>query len=354
MIKGTISNKILFLGPPYQNPKGGIAIVINAYSKLCESFNFIATTNLGGFMSNLICFIKALIIYHFYLLFRNIHIVHIQGASYISFWRAAVFICIAKFFKKKIIYHIHGGGFKCFSSQHKKSVQFIFSKCDVIVVLSTKWKVYFEQEFQCKDVKIIPNIIEYPREDHSNRENYPIQFLFLGKICGQKGVFDLIDIIDENKDTFKGRMILIIGGNGETDRLIKIIKDKKLDEIIQFAGWVNGEKKIEVLNKSHVFILPSYIEALPISILEAMSYNLPIISTRVGDIPDIVINNENGFLINPKDKDALKNAISEMLSVTPEKRIKMGRRSFNLVQPYLSIHVEKDLEELYLSLLKKN
>ena len=149
-------------------------------------------------------------------------------------------------------------------------------------------------------------------------------------------------------------MILIIGGNGETDRLIKIIKDKKLDEIIRFAGWVNGEKKIEVLNKSHVFILPSYIEALPISILEAMSYNLPIISTRVGDIPDIVINNENGFLINPKDKDALKNAISEMLSVTPEKRIKMGRRSFNLVQPYLSIHVEKDLEELYLSLLKKN
>jgi len=350
MIEKTISNKVLFLGPPYKNPKGGIAIVINAYSKLCESFNFIATTNLGGFMSNFFYFIKALIIYHYYLIFRNIHIVHIQGSSFMSFWRAAVFICIAKLFKKKIIYHIHGGCFKDFSSQHKKSVQSIFSKCDVIGVLSTKWKVFFEQEFQCKDVRIIPNIIEYPREDHSNRENYPIQFLFLGKISERKGIFDLVNIIDENKNTFEGKMKLIIGGNGETDRLEITIKEKKLDEIIQFAGWVSGEKKTSLLNNSHVFILPSYIEAYPISILEAMSYHLPVIATNVGDIPEIIHDGKEGYLVEPGNKTQILNAIMNAFN-SPTSLMEMGNKGFERCKVHLSNNVEKELTQLYNSLL---
>ena len=352
MIESEISNKVILLGPPYKNPQGGIASVLFSYSKLFEKFNFIATTNMGNTTSNLLCFIKAILLFIYYLVFHNIKIVHIQGASKISFWRAAVLICIAKLLHKKTIYHIHGGGFKSFSLQHKKAISYVFSKCDVIVALSMNWKRFFEHEFNLDNVKIIPNIIETPQENHTNRNETIIQFLFLGKICNEKGIFDLIEAIDENKNFLIGKMKLIIGGNGETNRLERIIKDKKLDEIIQFVGWVNGKKKIETLNKSHVYILPSHIEVLPISILEAMSYHLPVISTRVGAIPDIVINNENGFLVNPRDKVALKNAISEMISFTPEKREKMGQQSFNLVQPYLSFHVEKILEDLYLSLLK--
>lgn len=352
MIGKTTSDKILFLGPPYKNPKGGIASVLYSYSRLFESLNFISTTNMGNFIENLSCFFLAIFKFLYYLLNRNIHIIHIQGASRISFWRASVFICIAIWFNKKIIYHIHGGGFKSFSLKHKKSVCYVLSKCNVIIALSQNWKQFFEKEFHHKNVRIIPNIIDIPLEDHSIRDNRVIQFLFLGKICEKKGIFDLIETIDENKDIFEGKMKLIIGGDGDTKRLEKFIKDNKLNEIIQYVGWINGEKKIEILNKSHVYILPSYVEALPISILEAMSYNLPVISTRVGAIPNIVYNNENGFLIAPGDKDALKNAITEMISVTPEKRESMGKQSFNLVQPYLSIHVEKELEELYMSLLK--
>ena len=353
MIAKSISEKILFVGPPYENPKGGIAYVIYAYSKLFEPFHFIKTTNLGHSVNNIICLIKALFIFLYKICNPNVQIIHIQGASKNSFWRAAIFICIAKLFHKKTIYHIHGGGFKSFSLQHKKAISYVFSKCDGIVALSMNWKRFFEHEFNLDNVKIIPNIIETPQENHTNRNETVIQFLFLGKICNEKGIFELVEVIDENNNSLIGKMKLIIGGNGETNRLERIIKDKKLDEIIQFVGWVNGEKKIEALNKSHVYILPSHIEVLPISILEAMSYHLPIISTRVGAIPDIVINNKNGFLVNPRDKDALKNAISEMISFTPEKREKMGQQSFNLVQPYLSFHVEKILEDLYLSLLKK-
>lgn len=350
MIKRVISDRILFIGPPYKNPKGGIAIVINAYSKLCESFNFIATTNMGGTVSNLICFIKAIVIYHYYLVFRNIHIVHVQGASKVSFWRAFIFICIAKLFNKKVIYHIHGGGFKVFSSHHKKAVNFIISKCDVIGVLSTKWKVFFEEEFQCRNVKVIPNIIDYPKANHSNREIIPTQFLFLGKICDKKGIFDLIDIIHENKDEFKGKIKLMIGGNGETERLERIIKEKNLNEIIQFVGWVSGEKKTTLLNNSHIFILPSYIEAYPISILEAMSYHLPVIATNVGDIPEIIHDGEEGYLVEPGNKEQIFKTIMNVLN-SPSLFKEMGNKSFEKCKVHLPNNIEKELIQLYNNLL---
>ena len=350
MIKREITDRILFIGPSYQHAKGGISSVIKSYSEICETFLFIPTTNLGNALSKSFFLVRGVVLLIFYLLFRKIDIIHIQGASKISFWRASIFIYIAHIFNKKIIYHIHGGGFKTFSFQHHKAVNFIFSKCDVIGALSTKWKAFFEQEFHCKDVRIIPNIIDYPKENHSDRKDIPVQFLFLGKICDKKGIFDLIDIIDEKKDVFKGKMKLIIGGNGETDRLEKVIKEKKLDEMVQFVGWVSGEKKISLLNNSHIFILPSYIEAYPISILEAMSYHLPVIATNVGDIPEIIHNGEEGYLVEPGNKGQILDAILKALN-SPALLIKLSDQGFEKCKKHLPNNVENELTELYSSLI---
>lgn len=67
-----------------------------------------------------------------------------------------------------------------------------------------------------------------------------------------------------------------------------------------------------MLNGADVYVLPSYKEGLPISILEAMSYSLPVISTRVGGIPEIIMNGKNGLLINPGDKEALYESIIKL------------------------------------------
>ena len=76
-------------------------------------------------------------------------------------------------------------------------------------------------------------------------------------------------------------MELKIGGNKNEEKLKKQIKDFNIQEIVTFEGWVSGNKKLELLNWADVFILPSFNEGLPISILEAMSYGMPIISTPV-------------------------------------------------------------------------
>ena len=98
------------------------------------------------------------------------------------------------------------------------------------------------------------------------------------------------------------------------------------------------------------FILPSYNEGLPISVLEAMSYSLPVISTTVGGIPEILKNGENGFIMEPGDKDAIYHAV---VSLMEDKSLckDMGKKSFEKVQVHLPEYVEKQLETLYDSLL---
>lgn len=103
------------------------------------------------------------------------------------------------------------------------------------------------------------------------------------QIGHNKGIYDLIGVIALHKKEFHGRQQLRVGGNREVDKVKILIKEKKISDIVSYEGWVSGGRKVELLDVSDAYILPSYKEGLPISILEAMSYGLPMISTKVSD-----------------------------------------------------------------------
>lgn len=142
----------------------------------------------------------------------------------------------------------------------------------------------------------------------------------------------------------------MIGGDGEIDKVKQYIKENNLDDIAEYIGWVSGEEKNKLLNEVDVFILPSYNEGLPISILEAMSYNLPIVSTNVGGIPEILKNEYNGYLINPGDLEALENAISILINNSSQRKLQ-GIRSGEIVKSFLPEMVIRQLDCLYKELL---
>ena len=142
-----------------------------------------------------------------------------------------------------------------------------------------------------------------------------------------------------------GKAIFYIGGNGETEKLVELINSYSLENIVEFIGWVSKDKKTEYFNKSDGYILPSYNEGLPISILEAMSYELPIISTNVGGIPEIVDSN-NGALIEPGNKKQLKEAIFFAINNPLEFRNR-GKESAKRVSKHLPENVKNVLVNIY-------
>lgn len=349
MIPKNISKHILTLGVAYDNPKGGVAQVIYRYSQIYEQFNFIATVRKGNNITKLWTAIFAYFKLLYYLLAKDIKIVHLHGASYGSFWRKRCYINLIHCFRKKIVYHIHGGGFKEFSSKHKYTVKKTLSKADIIIALSESWKKFFEEKFDCTHVVIVKNIIDIPIPRQLTR-TATIHFLFLGYLDKNKGIYDLLTIISKHHHELTGHFILHIGGNGETDKVCHFIQQSHLDNLVKFEGWVSGNKKQELFSLADVYILPSYHEGLPLSVLEAMSYKLPIISTIVGGIPEIVENGVNGFLVTPGDQSTIFDRIMTLINDKMQ-RNSMGESSYQKSIPHFPDKVEKELTKLYQSLL---
>ena len=162
----------------------------------------------------------------------------------------------------------------------------------------------------------------------------------------------MIDIIQKNKSELAGKAIFRVGGNGETEKLQQRIKEYGLDNIVKFEGWVSGEKKQGLLRNTDVYILPSYNEGLPISILEAMSYSKPILSTTVGGIPEIV-DAGNGILIEAGNKEQLWQSIQSFIHFTDEELTAMGTNSLKKAKPHFPESVFKKLNILYEQLVSE-
>lgn len=346
MIGEDISGRVLLVGPDCDSPRGGIGKVTQSYKQLFHTFNYLTTQKEGSFIKKMLVFLISLIRLIPTLLGRKIKVVHVHGSSDGSFYRKAIIIILSKMAGKKVIYHIHSGAFKEFAAKHKKAVRYILQKSDTVVALSNYWKEYYEQELGCNHVNVVLNIMDEPHEDHACRNPQKCTFLFLGKICDHKGVFDLLNVINENSEQLRPFLRLLIAGIGETERLLSYIKTHHLEDIIEYKGWVDGDEKTQLLNQSDVFVLPSYYEGVPISLLEGFSYHLPAITTPVGGIPEILKDGENGILIQPGDKKALFLAMKRLIE-SPELREKMGNIGYITSMEHLPCKVEETLSCLY-------
>lgn len=137
--------------------------------------------------------------------------------------------------------------------------------------------------------------------------------MFLGRFDEKKGIFDLLDVMTEIAKIDSDAK-LYIGSNERKEKVNKIIKEYKLNNNVEYLGWVDEKLKKEVLKEATIFVLPSYYEGMPMSVLEAMAYKNIVISTNVGGIPEIIENGYNGFLIEPGDKKELFNKIEKIIN----------------------------------------
>lgn len=353
MLSDNLSSKILTIGCDYRYPKGGVAQVMWNYSHyIFPEFKCIINSGSKNKIINIFIGVNALVRTIITLIKDSkIKIIHTHTASYNSFWRSSLFINVAKLFNKKVILHIHGGGFKRFYASSPKIISKTLNNCDTLIVLSENWKNYFQNIVSNPNIEIVNNIVPFPSINKTPLHKIStIHLLFLGQISEEKGIFDLLSVIIDNKSSLKNKICLHIGGIGKIQKLTETIENNGISDIVKYVGWISGDEKINILNSSDIFILPSYIEGLPVSILEAMSYKMPIISTPVGGIPEIVKDNINGYLIKPGDKNGLSWAINDLIN-NPSKIAQMGDESYNLVSPYFPNCIENQLIEIYNKLL---
>jgi glycosyltransferase involved in cell wall biosynthesis len=359
IIHKDISRRVVMTGVKYKdNHPGGISAVIQYWARYIDGIRYYPTFKEGSILSKVSIFAKSYTLLLFALLLdRRIKIVHVHTAAGTDFYRSTKIIELAKKFNKKVILHSHASKFKDYyysnNELEKQKILTTLRKVDLLIVLSKSWAEWFEGIGVDKPkITILHNITDYPHKTHDEKSdpiNRPVRFLFMGEIGERKGVFDIIKALANHRDEFLGKVQLRIGGNKKESELHKAITDGNLDNMVKFEGWVSGDKKIELLNWADVYILPSFNEGLPISILEAMSYGMPIISTPVGGIPEVV-DKTNGILVTPGNDSEIYESIKyyvenrQMISLH-------GNASTRRAETYLPDFVLDHLKHIYESLL---
>lgn len=305
--------------------KGGITSVIQQligykWTNIDVNMKFIPTFINGGDIKKSLFFFKGYLKIMWLFITNNIDIVHMHMSFNGSFYRKYLIHKICKKFKIKNVVHLHGSEFEKFynnsTDSTKKKIRKLLSECSSFVVLGENLKAAIKKIEPSTNVYILNNSVHIPSELVSY--SMPFKFLFLGVFFERKGLYDLVEAVEklssEGKINENKVQFLLAGSGPEEEKLRAKIADKKLEDFFDFVGWVSSDKKYNLLKESQAMILPSYHEGLPIAILEAISYGMPIISTNVGSINEAVIIDKTGFLIEPGDTISLANAIYKLLS----------------------------------------
>lgn len=312
--------RIVMLGVAIDAPSG-IASVVQVYRN-CGLFErwpieYIETMRPGGQLEKLSVAIGALTRFLILLVRRRVALVHIHLSSRASFWRKSIFAVLAFASKIPVLVHLHGSEFDKFYNEEcgilgKRAVQFVFARAARVVVLSDQWAKFIEGISRSARVERIynPAVLSNVAIDSSRRRDNVL--VFLGRFGKRKGIFDLLDALVRLREEFPD-IRLKCGGDGDVDAVSERIKRKDLAQTVKVLGWVTGEKKSELLSEGTVYVLPSYAEGLPMSILEAMAAGMPVVSTTVGGIPEAVRDGVEGFLISAGDVDALVNRVGRLL-----------------------------------------
>lgn len=252
----------------------------------------------------------------FYAIGKNKKIAHINTAHNNSFWRKALFVKLFNLFNIPIVMHLHSSEFHLFfensTPKRKESIRNIFKMSDKVIVLSESWRKWYIQNIENREPIVIYNGMDdflTSNDIVSKRKN---NILFLGRLGHRKGTYDLINAF-KIVSQFHNDAKLILGGDGEIDKCKELVKDLNLSKKVEFLGWIDDNQKKILLNNCKIFTLPSYNEGFPLSILEAMSTRLAIVSSKAGGIPEEIVHGESGLLINPGDIKTLAKNIIKIL-----------------------------------------
>ena len=179
---------------------------------------------------------------------------------------------------------------------------------------------------------------EYIQRDISEKKE--ITFLFIARFDKNKGMFKAIEIFNKVQNKFQNKKFkLILAGDGpEYNRILEYIDYHQIKNI-ELPGFIRGNVKHQLFLDSDILLFPShYGEGMPLSILEGMTYGLPVISSNAGGIPDLITNWENGFSIaidSLNELEEYKNAIGRLIE-TPDLYKNISSRNQDFALKHLS------------------
>jgi len=249
-------------------------------------------------------------------------LVHVHLSSRASFWRKAVVCLLARLARRPYLLHAHGSEFVQFHEEcgplARAIVRLVLARAQLVMALSDTWRESLARISPRARIEVLRNAVPLPPlDDLRRREDREPILLFLGEMARHKGVFELARAFARVTAKLP-RLKLVYSGTGAAlEEVRQLGTELRLDDRMACTGWVELEGKRAALAGATLFVLPSYVEGMPMALLEAMAWGLPVIATPVGGVPEMLTQEVNGLLVAPGDIDALAAAIARLMSDPP-------------------------------------
>ena len=251
---------------------------------------------------------------------------------------------------KKIIIHLHMGN-QIGEYKDKRLFNWYIKRACLIVVLANLWKEKFKKEWfphQKTPVEVLYNPY-FPVEsiDYEKREHTILMAAYLNENKGYDVLFRACQRILPKFPDWK----LVIMGDGDVNGAKQLAKELGIDKQTIFAGYVVGDEKHRIFQEGSIYCMCSYQEGFPMVVLEAWGYGIPLITTPVGGLPDVIEEGKNAIVFPFGDVDCLANSL-QLLIEDEKKRKLMSSFSKEFVEHKFSIDiVNHQLEDIYIRLL---
>lgn len=330
--------RILTVGPDLR-VRGGVSAVQRLLLQALPSditATHVATMSEGGRWRKLLRFLRALVLVQMQLR-RGVDVVHIHFASGASTRRKIMIARLAALHGVPVILHGHGGGYRRYwgriSSVERECIRQMLRSAQRIVVLGGDWSEFYASIGAPRErIEVLPNPVAIPKRVPDRPPGGRVRLVHLASLSRDKGSFDLLEAISRLPPRVKAQVHVVAAGTGAVDELRAAALRLGLQEIVEVRNWIEADERDRLLASSDVFVLPSYYEGLPMSLLEAMAWGLAPICTPIGSIPEYIEDGVNGLLVRPGAVEELAQRIERVVGDS-KLRVQLGLRARATVEP---------------------
>jgi glycosyltransferase involved in cell wall biosynthesis len=248
----------------------------------------------------------------------EVDLIHIHLAWRGSAYRKLIIAAIARCFGIPYVVHLHAGQFERFWTASGKYLcrsinRFFVDSAAIIVLGDYGARVILDRLPTVRDkITILPNASTSPSQPNRGRsESERIRITFLGQLGPEKGVPQLVDAL--GKLACRADWTATIAGSGEVQQTRDQARRLGIADRVDIPGWLDPSETAELLQRTDILALPSFVETLPMAVIEAFAYGVAVVATPVGAVPEVIAHERNGLLVPVGDVEALAKALSQLL-----------------------------------------
>lgn len=264
--------------------------------------------------------------------------------------RDGLFLKLAKIFGKKVVIFFHGWNPEMVAkiSEQPKSFVNTYNRANRFLVLSTAFKDDLRQwgitkPIELTTTKISDDLLE--GFDIRIRQKEVTNLLFLTRIEVYKGIYVAIETYKILKVKYPELSLTIAGDGSQLDAVKELLKGEAIEDV-EVLGHVSNEKLVQAFHQASIYILPSYSEGMPTSVLEAMAFGLPVITRPVGGLNDFFENENMGNLIESFEPEDYSKAIINLIK-NPDELFKIAKYNHHFAkQNFMASQVAVQLENM--------